>query len=61
MARKATIELEDGRIISGEVQSGVNLGGPLDGPRWEIELKLSNGDVFLWKQAADGGSLLHME
>ena len=61
MARKVTIELEDGRILKGEVVSAVNHAGAFTGPLWEVEVKTEAGDTIIWKQPADGGRLLHID
>ena len=61
MTRQATLELEDGRIIKGEVLTAVNLGNPAVGPRYEIELRINGVDTFVWKQLVDGGQLLHID
>lgn len=57
MHRTAIIELEDGRLVKGAVQSAINHG--IHG--WEIELALASGDTFIWKQAMDRGQLLHLD
>lgn len=61
MARHAIVELEDGRILKGEVQSAINFGSVATGDRYEIEMKINGRDSIIWKQAVDGGRLLRLD
>lgn len=61
MARQAIVELEDGRILKGEVQSAINFGSVGTGDRYEIEIRINGGDSIIWKQVVDGGCLLRLD